>query len=103
MSVEAETIERIKNNEAFRKLESHEAELEEITTMFWYVIEDYYAVKEHDLYTKANNYDRLYTYLFNIHTLLLNQDKELQDFVNNTYELDKSEKGANKDDYRERN
>lgn len=71
--------------------------------MFWYVIEDYYAVKEHDLYTKANNYDRLYTYLFNIHTLLLNQDKELQDFVNNTYELDKSEKGANKDDYRERN
>jgi len=103
MSVEAETIERIKNNEAFRKLESHEAELEQITTMFWYVIEDYYAVKEHDLYTKANNYDRLYTYLFNIHTLLLNQDKELQDFVNNTYELDKSEKGANKDDYRERN
>lgn len=103
MSVEAETIERIKINEAFRKLESHEAELEQITTMFWYVIEDYYAVKEHDLYTKANNYDRLYTYLFNIHTLLLNQDKELQDFVNNTYELDKSEKGANKDDYRERN
>ena len=103
MSVEAETIERIKNNEAFRKLESHEAELEQITTMFWYVIEDYYAVKEHDLYTKANNYDSLYTYLFNIHTLLLNQDKELQDFVNNTYELDKSEKGANKDDYRERN
>ena len=103
MSVEAETIERIKNNEAFRKLESHEAELEQITTMFWYVLEDYYAVKEHDLYTKANNYDRLYTYLFNIHTLLLNQDKELQDFVNNTYELDKSEKGANKDDYRERN
>lgn len=103
MSVEAETIERIKNNEAFRKLESHEAELEQITTMFWYVIEDYYAVKEHDLYTKANNYDKLYTYLFNIHTLLLNQDKELQDFVNNTYELDKSEKGANKDDYRERN
>lgn len=103
MSVEAETIERIKNNEAFRKLESHEAELEQITTMFWYVIKDYYAVKEHDLYTKANNYDRLYTYLFNIHTLLLNQDKELQDFVNNTYELDKSEKGANKDDYRERN
>lgn len=103
MSVEAETIERIKNNEAFRKLESHEAELEQITTMFWYVIEDYYTVKEHDLYTKANNYDRLYTYLFNIHTLLLNQDKELQDFVNNTYELDKSEKGANKDDYRERN
>jgi len=95
MSVEAETIERIKNNEAFRKLESHEAELEQITTMFWYVIEDYYAVKEHDLYTKANNYDRLYTYLFNIHTLLLNQDKELQDFVNNTYELDKAEKGAN--------
>ena len=103
MSVEAETIERIKNNEAFSKLESHEAELEQITTMFWYVIEDYYAVKEHDLYTKANNYDSLYTYLFNIHTLLLNQDKELQDFVNNTYELDKSEKGANKDDYRERN
>lgn len=34
MSVEAETIERIKNNEAFRKLESHEAELEQITTMF---------------------------------------------------------------------
>ena len=67
------------------------------------VIEDYYAVKEHDLYTKANNYDSLYTYLFNIHTLLLNQDKELQDFVNNTYEPDKSEKGANKDDYRERN
>ena len=102
MSVEAEAIERIKNNEAFRKLESHEAELEQITTMFWYVLEDYYAVKEHDLYTKANNYDRLYTYLFNIHTLLLNQDKELQDFVNNTYELDKLEKGANKDDYRER-
>lgn len=91
MSVEAETIERIKNNEAFRKLESHEAELEQITTMFWYVIEDYYAVKEHDLYTKANNCDRLYTYLFNIHTLLLNQDKELQAFedkVKNTFKTD---------------
>lgn len=84
-------IERIRNNEAFRKLEQSEIELEEITTMLWYIMEDYYVPKTQDLYTKANSFDRLQTFLYNIHTLLLNTQKDMQEFVENTYKADKEE------------
>lgn len=56
-----------------------EANIEEITTMLWYIYEDYYAITENDIYTKANNYDRLGTYLINMHSLLLSQQKEIID------------------------
>lgn len=82
-------IEKIKNNEAFRKLEQSEIELEEITTMLWYVIEDYYVPNTQDLYTKANSFDRLQTFLYNIHTLLLNKQIDMKNFIEKTYKLDK--------------
>lgn len=84
-------IEKIKNNEAFRKLEQSEVELDQIVTMLWYVIEDYYVPHTADIYTKANSYDRLETFLYNIHTLLLNTQKDMQDFVNKTYKEDKDQ------------
>lgn len=87
-------IERIRNNEAFRELERHEIELEQIVEMLWYVMEDYYEPRTQDLYTKANSFDRLYCFLYNIHTLLLNKQKDMQNYVENTYKLDKEERGG---------
>lgn len=78
-------------SEAFRKLEESEAKLNYIITMFWYVIEDYYIPRSKDTYTKANYYDRLETFLCNIHSLLLNTQEDMQNFVENTYE--KAKKG----------
>lgn len=66
--------------------ESAKINIEEITTMLWYVYEDYYGIIENDIYTKANNYDRLGTYLINIHSLLLSQQKEMEEIIDKTYE-----------------
>lgn len=64
------------------EFERKECELREITEMLWLVYEDYYALRKDDLYTKANNYDRLETYLINIHSLLYARHKEMEDFIN---------------------
>ena len=39
--------------------ESKQVELEKINQMLWYLYEDYYSSNKIDLYTKANNYERL--------------------------------------------
>lgn len=66
--------------------EYKEAELNEITTMLWFLIEDYYVgEKKYDMYTKANNYDRLQIYLNNLHRLLYNLDIEMQNFIKKEY------------------
>lgn len=71
--------------------EYKEAELDEITTMLWFLIEDYYiADKNTDLHTKANNYDRLLIYLNNLHRLLYNLDIEMKDFIKNEYNKNKT-------------
>ena len=64
------------------EFERKECELREITEMLWLVYEDYYALRKDDLYTKANNYDRLETYLINIHSLLYARHKEMEGFIN---------------------
>lgn len=48
--------------------------------------EDYYALQKDDLYTKANNYDRLGNFLINIHSLLSNQCEEMREFIDKVYE-----------------
>lgn len=73
------------NEKLIFMVENTEAELSEITEMLWYTYEDYYGIEEKDLYTKANYYDRLRTYIFNIHSLLYKLDKELQDNINKAY------------------
>lgn len=75
--------------------ESAKINIEEITTMLWYVYEDYYGITENEIYTKANNYDRLGTYLYNIHSLLLSQQKEMEEIIDKTYEEIKSIKQEN--------
>lgn len=75
--------------------ESAKINIEEITTMLWYVYEDYYGIIENDIYTKSNNYDRLGTYLINIHSLLLSQQKEMEEIIDKTYEEIKSTKQEN--------
>lgn len=76
--------------EAFNQLECKQCEIEDITTMLWYIYEDYYTgVKEEDIYTKANNYDRLGTYLINIHSLLYTKQEEMKSFIDSVYEQKK--------------
>lgn len=63
--------------------------------MLWYTYEDYYSLQKDDIYTKADNYDRLGTYLINIHSLLLSQQKEMNEFIDKVYEEKKSAKQEN--------
>ena len=53
--------------------------------MLWLVYEDYYGIKENDIYTKANNYDRLERYLINIHSLLSLRKEEMTKFIDDVY------------------
>ncbi len=64
--------------------------------MLWLVYEDYYGTKENDLYTKANNYDRLERYLINIYSLLHIRHKEMKNTINEVYAERREQKvGAN--------
>ena len=79
--------------EAFNQLECKQCEIRDITTMLWYIIEDYYTgVKEEDIYTKANNYNRLGIYLINIHELLFSKQKEMEKFIDKIYKEKKENK-----------
>lgn len=78
--------------EAFSQFESKQVELEELTTMFWYIYEDYFAYTNQDIYTKANYYDRLQPFLYNIHTLLYDKNKEMQEYIDKVYEERKAGK-----------
>lgn len=69
----------------FDEFQQKECELEEITDMLWLVYEDYYGIKEKDLYTKANNYDRLERFLINIHSLLYSRKQEMSNFIEDVY------------------
>lgn len=77
---------------AVNEFECKEAELDEITTMLWYLYEDYYVCQKDDLYTKANNYDRLGTYLANIHRLLIDRTEEMKNFIDKVYEARRNQK-----------
>ena len=78
----------------FREYENKECEFNDITHMLWLIYEDYYSLQENDLYTKANNYDRLGIYLTNIHTLLYNLTKEMRENIDKVYEFRKNNKLA---------
>ena len=71
--------------------ESKAVELEELTQMLWYIYEDYYTIPEDDLYTKANNYDRLRVFLYNIHNQLNNLQDDVLDYINTAFEEIKEE------------
>ena len=74
----------------FREYENKECEFNDITHLLWLVYEDYYSLQKNDLYTKADNYDRLGIYLINIHTLLYNATKEMRKNINKVYEFRKN-------------
>lgn len=76
----------------FSEFEQKECELQEITDMLWLVYEDYYGMQKNDLYTKANNYDRLERYLINIHSLLYTRHKEMEEIIKDVYVERKSKK-----------
>lgn len=83
--ISRENIER-KEEKIFNEFEAKECQLEEIKDMLWLIYEDYYGIKEKDLYTKANNYDRLERYLINIYTLLDLRQEEMSRFIDDVYE-----------------
>lgn len=88
--MEKENLEK----ESFWQLECKECELNDITMMLWYLLEDYYTgVEEEDIYTKANNYDRLRVYLCNIHTLLFTKQQEMKNFIDKVY-VEKKKEGT---------
>lgn len=82
-----------KEDEIFGEFEKKECEIKEITDMLWLVYEDCYGIKNNDLYTKANNYDRLERYLINIHTLLYSRQQEMEKFINEVYAERKGRRG----------
>lgn len=74
-----------KQEKVFDEFQTKECEIEEIVDMLWLVYEDYYVIKEKDIYTKANNYDRLERYLINIHSLLSLRKEEMTKFIDDVY------------------
>lgn len=82
-------------NESLNNLEYSQCQLEDIAKMLFYIYEDYYEVQKADLYTKADNYDRLGTFLINIHSLLYNQCKEMREFIDKAYEEKRKNKLQN--------
>lgn len=74
-----------KEERVFDEFQTKECEIEEIADMLWLVYEDYYRIKENDIYTKANNYDRLERYLINIHSLLSLRKQEMTNFIDDVY------------------
>ena len=84
-----------KEEKVFDEFLRKEYELEEITDMLWLVYEDYYSLQKNDLYTKANNYDRLGRYLINIYSLLSSRQQEMEKFIDDVYaERKATKKGA---------
>ena len=81
--------------ESFSKLECMECEIGDITEMLWYIYEDFYTLVNEDIYTKANYYDRLGTYLLNIHSLLLSKQKEINEFIEAVYKERKARNNEN--------
>lgn len=81
-----------KEEKVFDEFQRKECELEEITDMLWLVYEDYYGIEEKDLYTKANNYDRLERYLINILSLLRLRQEEMTKFIEDIYAERKGKK-----------
>lgn len=71
--------------------ESKQVELEKINQMLWYLYEDYYSSNKIDLYTKANNYERLEPFLYSIQNQLNKMQDEMLDFINKTFEEIKDE------------
>lgn len=79
-----------KQDECFLEFERKEIEIEEITDMLWLVYEDYCEMKNSDLYTKADNYDRLSRYLINIFSLLHLRQTEMKKFIDDVYDENKA-------------
>lgn len=71
--------------------ESKQVELEKLNEMLWYIYEDYYSSNNYDLYTKANYYDRLDSFLYNIQNQLNKIQDEMLDYVNKAFEEIKKE------------
>ena len=69
-------------NNCFSEFENKQFEIEEIAKMLWYIIDDYYINQNNlDLYSKASNFDRLQTYLTNIHSILDTKQKEMKEYI----------------------
>ena len=83
---------RKKEDNIFMEFEKKECEIEEITDMLWLIYEDYYGIKNSDLYTRANNYDRLERYLINIHTLLYSRQQEMIKIIDDIWAERKGKK-----------
>ena len=71
--------------------EEKQVQLEELDKMLWYIYEDYYTFENQDLYTKANYYDRLKSFLYNIQNQLHNIQQEMLDYTNKGFEELKKE------------
>ena len=69
-------------NDFFTDYDSAQCELEQISEMLWYVYEDYYSSTKEDIYTKANYYDRVGVFIYNIQNSLLNLSKEMAEKIN---------------------
>ena len=71
--------------------EEKQVQLEELDKMLWYIYEDYYTFENQDLYTKANYYDRLRSFLYNIQNQLHSIQQEMLDYTNKAFKELKKE------------
>lgn len=77
-----------KEKEILSDYEYKLAQIEEITTMLWYIMEDYSGIdidKQNELYYKANYYDRMKIYLSNLHQLLYDRQEEMKKNIDDYY------------------
>lgn len=78
MNIDSHLVE----SKCFSEFENKQFEIEEITKMLWYIIDDYYINQiNKEIYNKAINFDRLQTYLTNIYTLLDTTQKEMKQYI----------------------
>lgn len=77
-----------KEKEILSDYEYKLAQFKDITTMLWYILEDYSESsidKQNELYYKANYYDRMKNYLQNLHQLLYDRQEEMKKNIDDYY------------------
>lgn len=60
--------------------------VEKISTMIWYICKDYCDSDTEDVYIKANNYDRLKVYLFNLQNQLNDLQEKMRNYADEQFE-----------------
>lgn len=76
----------MKKNDVLYEYKNKQLSVEKISTMLWYICKDYCNSDTEDVYIKANNYDRLKVYLFNLQNQLDDLQNKMRDYADKQFE-----------------